>query len=264
MRKFFRKHTVWYCIFSLLLSIPVVWSLLLPPLRAAGLNEQYTQTCGYSASMAVCMLLTYAVFGQIKFPADAVSNRHPLLRYGWLGLAGAAGAFFTSMEVPDRKPTAIIFLGYILLNLMTAVCEEEMFRRMFFGVLTYDGNQFRKERVKRAAIIVCVLFGLRHFFNLILNPNQVVTCSFQAAATAFAGVYLLGLYLMCHSIIPVIVIHFMEDFSVTAIEIFSVKAVADAAADISAFQGLMMVAVQIPYLICGVIMMRKYLSTENS
>ena len=64
---------------------------------------------------------------------------------------------------------------------------------------------------------------------------------------------------MCHSLIPVIVIHFLEDFSVTAIEMFSVRAAADAAADISALQGVMMVAMQIPYLICGIIMIRKYL-----
>lgn len=205
------------------------------------------------------MLLTYTIYGQIEFPVDAVQNRHPLLRYGWLGFAGAAGAFFSTLEVPDRKPTVIVFIGYVLLNLMTAVCEEEMFRRIFFGVLTHAGNQFQKEKVKSAAVIVCVLFGLRHFFNLILNPGQIVTCSFQAVSTAFAGVYLLGLYLMCHSLIPVIVIHFLEDFSVTAIEMFSVRAAVDAAADISALQGVMMVAMQIPYLICGIIMIRKYL-----
>ena len=83
------------------------------------------------------MLLTYTIYGQIEFPVDAVQNRHPLLRYGWLGFAGAAGAFFSTLEVPDRKPTVIVFIGYVLLNLMTAVCEEEMFRRIFFGVLTH-------------------------------------------------------------------------------------------------------------------------------
>lgn len=243
--------------------MPIVWGLLVPRLRGAGLSEPYTQTICYAASLVLCLLLTYLVFGELSFPADAVSIPHPLRTYGWLGFVGAAGAFVSSFQTPDQTPTAGVVIGYVLFSLTVAVCEEEMFRRIFFGILTHEGDRFRKDRVVYAAVIVCVLFGLRHLANLLFHSGQVVTCSFQVLSTAMAGVYLLGLYLVCHSLIPVIVIHFLEDFAVTAIEMFSTSAAADASEDLTPLQGFLMAAIQIPYLICGVIMIRRYVAEDH-
>ncbi|MDO4198967.1 MAG: CPBP family intramembrane metalloprotease [Erysipelotrichaceae bacterium] len=246
-------------IITTIIALPLTWLAVNPLCKGLGLNYQYTQTVNFTASLLVALLLTKIFYGTSFFDFPKVYFDKPILVYGWLGFVGAIGAFVSTLGEVDLQPTLTIFIGYVLMNLMIAISEEVVFRRLYIGLLIEDKININKKNLWFAVIVAAVIFGLRHLINLMLYPNQIVTCSFQVLSTFCAAFYLTGMYLVCGSLVPGIVIHFLEDFAVSAMEMYSSKTLLDSTLDASVFQGLGMVILQIPYVICGIVMINQYL-----
>ena len=266
MKQFFKKNIELYEICAFLIALPFTWMFLMPICEKFGLNYQYTQAVEFAVSLFVLLLFTKIVFENHSFILKKYDFKHPVIKYGWLGFVGAIGAFMSAGSAVDLHPTVTIFIGYILMNLMIAITEEVVFRKVFIG-LFINKNNLTKRRLWYAIFFSSVIFGLRHMFNLMSYSNQIVTCSFQVLSTACAAIYLTGIYLVTGSLIPGIIIHFLEDMGVTSMEMFSSKALENSMQDIKVLEGAGMVLIQIPYVICGIIMIRKYIQKmekENS
>jgi membrane protease YdiL (CAAX protease family) len=146
-------------------------------------------------------------------------------------------------------------IGCILMNLAVAVSEEFLFRGVILNAFL---NSWKTKRnfISAAVIASCIIFGLRHLINLYTTPASIFATCAQVFFTFMAGTYLCAVYLRSQNIWVCILIHFLEDFSTSIWTLFSSHAAASAAADISPMAALGMIAMQIPYLIFAVLMLR--------
>lgn len=256
MREILKKHCVLYLILSIIIEMPLTWLAVDPLFKKIGVNYQYTQAGYFLSTLIVALVLKRAIWGKSSLKLEKADYKHTMLKFGWFGVLGAVGAFFSTMSEIDLSPKVKIFIGYILMNIMIAISEEYIFRKLILGLLLNDS--YKQRKFINIILIASVLFGLRHLFNLMFYSNQIVTCSFQAVATALSATYLIGIYFLTGNIWYGVIIHFIEDMGVTALEMFSSKAAMDSTIDIPVIQGFGIVAFQIPYLILGIIMIKKY------
>lgn len=101
-----------------------------------------------------------------------------------------------------------------------------------------------------------VIFGLRHFLNLVTTPNVIISTVGQVLFTFMAGFYLCAVYLRTRNIWVCVIIHFMEDFFTGLWAIVSTSAAAAQAIDRTVANMFMLVGVHLVYILFGILMLR--------
>lgn len=255
MKKFVNKHVV--VSFTLLIAIsgPLLWYLIDFPLKYLGINYQYSLAVKNMATALVCIVFMYCIWGKCIFSLKNRKFFKSLFTYGLVGVIGSIGAFMFNISEINLKPTAVIIIGYLAMNLAIAVSEEFLFRGIMMNTMlkVWKGQ---KNVVINTVLVSSMLFGIRHFTNLITYPNQIVTTFAQVVFTIMAGIYLAAVYYRSKNIWLVILVHFLEDTAVTIMEAFSTQVAESSVSDISAFQAILMVIIQIPYVWVGLLMLK--------
>lgn len=130
----------------------------------------------------------------------------------WVLFGVAAALVFTLWDViQNRGSSRIGFPGIvnILAGLMAGICEETIYR----GVGTsYLMRQWREEKkILPAMIITSTVFGLIHLVNLTGGSPLLIVIP-QVINAAVIGMLLCAVYLRSGNLIPVMVLHTLNDF----------------------------------------------------
>lgn len=250
---YLKKHVVLLSFIVFIVTMPLAWLLIQPVTHL--LTDNWANTVRYTATAFLSIASMYFIWRRPIFSFRNSNFFKGLFTFGLLGLIGAVGAFFFSRDVIDLSPTFTIVLSCILLNLAIAVSEEFLFRGVILNaMIRVWGNS--KSCVYRAVFVCSAIFGIRHLLNLFFTPDAVFLTCAQVVFTFMAGLYLSAVYLRTQNIWICITIHFLEDISVSIWEIFSTSAAASASADGTFGAALGMVAMQIPYVVFAILMLR--------
>lgn len=251
--RWWKSHVVVGSILFFLISMPLVWGAIFPILQ--GLDKVWQGAIKYGLSALWAWLVIQYIWQGEKLLGMQSPFWKGLFSFGLLGVIGAIGAFFFSRDTVDMMPSVMTLLGCILMNLAIAVSEEFIFRIVILNYMLKAWQD--KKQVLLYALIICnMIFGLRHLLNLITMPQAVYLTLAQVVFTFMAGLYLCAVYLRTRNIWICILIHFMEDFGTSVWEIFSSSTSLSASADGNIFAALGMIALQIPYVIFAILMMR--------
>ncbi|WP_167957730.1 CPBP family intramembrane glutamic endopeptidase [Anaerosporobacter faecicola] len=253
MKKWANTHTILFGVIVVILCMPVIWGITFPILKP--LEKGYNWTIKYGLSALCALGIAYGAFQGKLFSLHAKGFWKGLISFGLLGVLGAIGAFFFSGGEVDLSPSIPTFLSYITMNFAIAISEELIFRGIILNHMLHALKN-RKGLVWQAVIACSVVFGLRHLLNLITKPDAVIMTMTQVIFTFMAGCYLCAVYLRTKNLWVCIMIHFLEDFSTSIWEIYSSEVANAVGKDINMVSALGMVAIQIPYVIFAILMLK--------
>jgi membrane protease YdiL (CAAX protease family) len=133
-----------------------------------------------------------------------VDNNRSLLLL-WLPALGIV--FLLAVGLPTFSKGGQVLLFVLVNTLLVGISEELMFR----GILLHSART--RYSLWAAIWIVSILFGLIHSLNGFLT-GEFGPALIQAVMAFFSGVMFMGLRLRQGSILPVMVVHGLWDFSV--------------------------------------------------
>lgn len=247
------RFPVAFSLFAFGLAMPVMWGAVYPLL--VRLPFVWAGAVKYTLTFLVAIGICAAVEGEISFWNHRSGFWKGLFSFGLLGMICAVMAFVFSYEKPDMIPSGSMMVGFVLYNLAIAVSEECLFRGLILNVLL-DSRKGRKGAVWFAVIVSSVMFGLRHFLNLITTPHTVVSTTGQVLFTFMAGFYLCAVYLRTDNIGICVFIHFWEDFFTGFWAVVSTSAAAAQTTDGDIMSIVLLVAVHSVYVIFGIFMLK--------
>ncbi len=253
MKRFIDKFPTLFSLAVFALSMPLVWGAMYPLLYK--LPFYWASTIKYTLSFLSVVAICLVVYRKIPFTLQCKGLFKGLFTFGSIGLICAVMAFVFGYNSPDVAPSVSTVFGFILYSLAIAVSEEFLFRGVIFTQML-DSRKDKKGCIWAAMILSSVIFGLRHFLNLVTTPNVVITTVGQALFTFMAGFYLCAVYLRTRNIWICIIIHFLEDFFTGFWAIVSTSAQAAQSVDGTPANMLLLVAVHLVYVIFGVLMIK--------
>ena len=239
-----------YSLFVFAIAMPFIWGILNP--LFIKMPEYYGGAFKYFLSLLSSLGLCFALDKGIKFSLKNKNFLEGLFSYGLLGIICAVAAMVFSYSPIDHSTTPIKVIGYILYCLMIAMSEEFIFRGMILHRFIQSKNG-----IFTAVIFSSLIFGIRHFLNLITMPNTVISTIGQVLFTFMAGFYLCAVYIKTDNIWICVLIHFMEDFSTGFWALVSSEAYASQNVDGEILQVVLLVVVHSIYIIFGVLMLKK-------
>jgi len=250
---FSKKHVILFSSIIFLFAMPVAWGLLYPVTHLLG--NLWAETIQYTVTAVLSIVFMYCIWRTSIFSFRSKRFWKGLFSFGLLGVLGAIGAFIFSRDVIDLTPTILTFLSCVAMNLAIAVSEEFLFRGVILTAMLRAWND-KEHSIALATLVCSAIFGIRHLLNLITMPDTIILTLAQVVFTFMAGLYLCAVFLRTQNIWICIAIHFLEDFSVSIWEIFSSNAAASASMDGSVGTAMGMIALQIPYVIFAILMLR--------
>ncbi|MDE7464141.1 MAG: CPBP family intramembrane metalloprotease [Clostridiales bacterium] len=253
MKKFIEKYPVLFSIAIFAVSMPIIWGATYPLLYK--LPFYWASTIKYTLTLLVVVSVCFIVYRKIPFTLQGKGLLKALFIFGLVGLICAVMAFVFSYDTPDITPSASTVIGFILYNLAIAFSEEFLFRGAIFTQML-DSRKNKKGFIWAAIIISSVIFGLRHFLNLVTTPNTVLTVVGQVLFTFMAGFYLCALYLRTRNLWACIIIHFLEDFFTGFWALVSTPAAAAQTVDSTIGNMFMLVGVHLVYILFGILMLK--------
>lgn len=240
-------------VFSLLafgMAMPLLWGTVYPLL--ANLPFYWAGAVKYTLTFCMTTLICFAIYRSIPFPYRCERFFKGLFSFGTLGIICAVMAFVFSYERPDRIPSISTVVGFVLYNLAIAVSEEWLFR----GLILHTLSKARKDHLWWAVTVSSVIFGLRHFLNLIVKPDTIVSTTGQVCFTFMAGFYLCAVYLRTGNLWICVFIHFLEDFFTGFWAVVSTSGAAAQTIDGDIMSTVLLVAVHSVYVIFGIFMLK--------
>lgn len=253
MKKFIDRFPLLFSIAVFAISMPLVWGVLYPVLYK--LPFYWASAIKYILTLLVVVVICFCVYRKIPFTLQGRGFFKGLFTFGLVGLICAAMAFIFSYDTPDTVPPVSTVIGFIFYNLAIAVSEEFLFRGVIFTQML-DSLKNKKGFIWTAIIVSSVIFGLRHFLNLIAAPNVVITTVGQVLFTFMAGFYLCAVYLRTRNLWICIIIHFLEDFFTGFWAIVSTSAFSAQTVDGTVGNMFLLVAVHAVYIIFGVFILK--------
>ena len=254
MKNFAQKFPITYSILLFAISMPILWGALYPLLYR--LPFYWASTIKYTLTLLVVIAACRIIYKHIPFTLQCKGVFNGLFTFGLVGLVCAVMAFVFSYNAPDTAPSVSTVLGFVLYNLAIAISEEFLFRGAIFTQML-DSWKKRKGFIWAAMIASSVIFGLRHFLNLITAPNVIISTIGQVLFTFMAGFYLCAVYLRTRNIWVCVIIHFLEDLFTGFWAIVSTSAAAAQAADGTIANMFLLVGVHLVYIIFGVLMLKE-------
>ncbi len=253
MRKFIDKFPIIFSVATFVISMPLVWGALYPLLYK--LPFYWASAIKYTLTFFVVVAICFVVYRKIPFTLKCKKPFNGLFTFGLVGLICAVMAFIFSYNTPDTTPSVSTVFGFIFYNLAIAVSEEFLFRGVIFTQML-DSWKNKKGYIWATIIVSSIIFGLRHFLNLVTTPNVIITTVGQVLFTFMAGFYLCAVYLRTRNIWVCIVIHFLEDFFTEFWAIVSTSAAVAQTVDGTIANMFLLVAVHLVYVIFGVLMLK--------
>ena len=253
MKKFLERFPIIFSLAVFAISMPLVWGALYPLLYK--LPFYWASAIKYALTLLAVILICIAVYRKIPFTLQGRGLFKGLFTFGLVGLICAVAAFIFSYDKPDITPSASTVIGFIFYNLAIAFSEEFLFRGVIFTQMLESWKN-KRGVVWTAIIVSSVIFGLRHFLNLITAPNVIITTVGQVLFTFMAGFYLCAVYLRTRNLWICVIIHFFEDFFTGFWAIVSTSAAAAQTVDGTIVNTLMLVAVHLVYIVFGVLMLK--------
>ena len=253
MKNYAQKFPITYSILLFAISMPILWGALYPLLYR--LPFYWASTIKYTLTLLVVITACRIIYKHIPFTLQCEGVFRDLFTFGLVGLICAVMAFVFSYNTPDAAPSASTVLGFVLYNLAIAISEEFLFRGAIFTQMLASWKD-RKRFIWAATIASSVIFGLRHFLNLVTTPNVIISTVGQVLFTFMAGFYLCAVYLRTRNIWVCVIIHFLEDLFTGFWAVVSTSAAAAQAIDGTVANMLMLVGVHVVYIIFGVLMLR--------
>lgn len=235
------------------MAMPLLWGVTYPLLTK--LPFYWAGAVRYALSFCVTTGISFVIYRGIPFPYRCEEFFRGLFSFGALGIICAVMAFVFSYDKPDTIPTISTMLGFVCYNLAIAVSEEWLFRGLIGNVL-WESRKGRKGAVWFSVTVSSIIFGLRHFLNLIAKPETVVSTTGQVIFTFMAGFYLCAIYLRTGNIWICVFIHFLEDFLTGFWGVVSTSAAAVQHIDSDIKSTVLLVAVHSVYVIFGIFMIK--------
>ncbi|MGT2828938.1 CPBP family intramembrane glutamic endopeptidase [Streptococcus hillyeri] len=109
------------------------------------------------------------------------------------------------------------FVSALLIGLVAGIMEEYIFRGLFLGCLV-KYSQGNSRKLWFALVLSSSLFGLTHAANFLVQP--VAFTVYQIITSGIMGMLFGALYLRTQSLVWVILVHFLQDFTVIVIKGF--------------------------------------------
>ena len=253
MKKIVEKFPIIFSILLFAIAMPLLWGVTYPLLYK--LPFYWASSIKYTITLLIVIAVCFIVYHKIPFTLQCKGLFKGLFTFGLLGLICAVMAFIFSYDKPDITPTISTIIGFIFYNLAIAISEEFLFRGVMFTQML-DSWKNKKNFMWVAILISSIIFGLRHFLNLITTPNTLVTTIGQVFFTFMAGFYLCAVYLRTRNIWVCIIIHFLEDLFTGFWAIVSSSAALAQTVDGTIGNIVMLVSVHSIYVIFGIIMLK--------
>ena len=247
------KFPILFSILLFAIAMPLVWGITYPLLYK--LPFYWASTIKYTITLLIVIAVCFIIYHKIPFTLQCKGLFKGLFTFGLVGLICAVMAFIFSYDKPDITPSASTVIGFIFYNLAIAVSEEFLFRGAMFTQML-DSWKNKKSFIWVAILISSIIFGLRHFLNLITTPNTLITTIGQVLFTFMAGFYLCAVYLRTRNVWVCIIIHFLEDLFTGFWAIVSSSAATAQTVDGTIGNMVMLIAVHSIYVISGVIMLK--------
>ncbi|MCB9498783.1 MAG: CPBP family intramembrane metalloprotease [Bacillales bacterium] len=251
MKKATEKHPILSSIIFLLVSMGLVFLLLYP--LSFVLPIYWYKTIKYGVSLIVTIAVMYLIYGKFSFSLKSPLFFKNLFTFGLLGFIGALGALFFSYQTIETLPSLSFFFAFLLSTLFIALSEEFLFRGLILGVLVRGMEDKGKRGIFYAVFIASTIFGIRHLLEFFDSPQMYIMVFTQVIFTFMAGVYLSALYLRTKNIWVCVTIHFLEDFFSSFWLLF---ASTNTVEDISLLNALLLIVLQVPYFIFGILFIK--------
>ena len=249
IKKFPITSSVLFFVFTMLIP----WSLLYPLL--CNLSYYWGFVMKYSVTFILSIAITLFIYKRIPFTLKNPSYFKGLFTFGLLGIICAIIAFFSSIQKMDRVTNFIEVFSFVLYIIAVVISEEYLFRGLLLGLLLEKYNK-TKNQVLFAVTISSVIFGLRHYINLITMPNTIISTTGQVLFTFMAGFYLSCVYIRSRNIYIGCTIHFLEDLFTMLWLLVSVSFYNNQNVDGDLLNTLGLVAVHSIYVIFGILMIK--------
>ena len=253
MKKIVEKFPIIFSILLFAIAMPLLWGATYPLLYK--LPFYWASSIKYTITLLIVIAVCFIVYHKIPFTLQCKGIFKGLFTFGLIGLICAVMAFIFSYDKPDITPTISTIIAFIFYNLAIAISEEFLFRGVMFTQML-DSWKNKKNFMWVAILISSIIFGLRHFLNLITTPNTLVTTIGQVLFTFMAGFYLCAVYLRTRNIWVCIIIHFLEDLFTGFWAIVSSSAALAQTVDATIGNIVMLVSVHSIYVIFGIIMLK--------
>lgn len=161
-------------------------------------------------------------------------------------------ADYSAFSVPSVWQ--VLLLPFFMLSV--GLMEEFVFRGLILGLL-YEKWGATRRGIAKAALASGLLFGVEHLLNLFAAPQMRVYTLVQAVGAGMIGVYFASVYLRCGSLWPLVAAHAMYDLMLLAPTMFFPNLAEAVATDIPLWQGALSLAVYSPFLIVGLVQLKK-------
>ncbi len=255
MRKILINHPIISSILYVVIAMVIPFSVIYPMTK--GLPYYFPAFIKYSITLVISILLIISIYKGYRYKIDNTTFFKRFFSYGGFGLIYALMAFIFSYSNIYRVPDTLEVISYILYVLMIAISEEALFRVLILNAIL-NIYKTRKKGVLFSVTIASVIFGIRHFLNLVLYPNTPISTIGQVIFTFMAGFYLSCLYIRTMNPFFGIIIHFVENFSTMFWGLLSLEALNNQNIDAGVFNVVLLVSVHSFYIVVGFQLLKKY------
>jgi membrane protease YdiL (CAAX protease family) len=185
------------------------------------------------------------------------------LLLGWpfilAALLAFSSTFFASFSASGKSmvipsPMRIIFFAIVIF--LVGLQEETLFRGVILNIMLAKWKDAPKG-IMLAVVLSSAVFGLSHLITLVMEPEMVVSTIAQVIASSMAGFLFCCVYLRTGNIWSNVFLHMLVDFSAMIFTLFFPQPASAASADMSVPAALAFVAIQIPYVIVGLVLLKK-------
>jgi CAAX protease family protein len=171
-----------------------------------------------------------------------------------VALMNLEGVLTGTLVLDTSRPW--LFLLFALMTLSIGFAEEVMARSVVLVVLLNKWGQTRKG-IYLSVIVSGLLFGAAHLFNMISGHRTPLSTLTQMIYSVFFGVCFAACFLRNKSIWPVLFMHAAIDFAGGLRHLALDPVVRDAVPQATFDSFLVSVAITLPLLIYGLIVLRK-------
>lgn len=253
MIRIIKNYPIISSVLLFILTMLIPWSGLYPLL--VNLPYYFGFFVKYMITFILSIGVTLFLYKKIPFTLKNPLYFKGLLTFGLLGIICAIIAFFSSMQKIDRTTNFLEIFSFFLYIIAVVLSEEFLFRGLILGLLLDKYNK-NKNQVLFAVVISSVIFGLRHYINLITMPNTIISTTGQVLFTFMAGFYLSCVYIRTKNIYIGCTIHFLEDLFTMVWLLVNVSYFENQNVDGEILNTLGLVAVHSIYVIFGILMIK--------
>ena len=188
-----------------------MWIPVIAVLTVVGFSDTAFADIGFSlfvfdynivfTVVVLIVVFMWAAFSLYRIAAFLFSAKHRKRRYEIMQKKANSNNYYDLVEAklmtPKTKREKRWWLG---ISLTTGICEEIIFRGVFIYLIA---SIFPYLSIFLVFVIAVALFGLGHFYQ---GAKGLIL-------TTLAGAFLALAYIVSGSLIPVIVVHFINNFA---------------------------------------------------